>query len=72
VVCGGVAVVSGDVLVADADGVVVVPQARLAEVLARLDEVLAAEKALQARIAEGLTHMQAVADLLKSDRVRYV
>jgi len=40
--------------------------------VARLEQVLAAEKALQARIAGGLTHTQAIADLLKSDRVRYV
>jgi 4-hydroxy-4-methyl-2-oxoglutarate aldolase len=72
VVCGGVAVEAGDVLVGDADGVVVVPRARLAEVVARLEQVLAAERGLQARIAGGLTHLEPVAALLKSDRVRYV
>ena len=72
VVCGGVAVSAGDVLVGDADGVVVVPRAQLAAVVARLEQVLAAERALQARIADGLTHMDAIAALLKSDRVRYV
>jgi len=72
VVCGGVAVSAGDVLVGDADGVVVVPRAQLAAVVARLEQVLAAERALQARIADGLTHMDAIAVLLKSDRVRYV
>jgi len=72
VVCGGIHVQSGDVLVGDADGVVVVPQARLAEVVARLEQVLAAERALQARIAAGMTQMDAVAALLASERVRYV
>jgi 4-hydroxy-4-methyl-2-oxoglutarate aldolase len=72
VVCGGVAVAAGDVLVGDADGVVVVPRAELAAVVARLEQVLAAERALQARIAEGLTHMDAIAALLNSERVRYV
>lgn len=72
VVCGGVAIGAGDVLVGDADGVVVVPCGLLASVVARLEQVLAAERALQARIAEGLTHMDAIAALLKSERVRYV
>lgn len=72
VVCGGVAIAPGDVVVADADGVVIVPRARLAEVVARMEQVLAAERAYQARIAEGLTHSDAVAALLKSDRVRFV
>jgi 4-hydroxy-4-methyl-2-oxoglutarate aldolase len=72
VVCGGVSVSAGDVLVGDADGVVVVPRARLAEVVARLEQVLAAEKALQERIGGGLTHLEPVAVLLKSERVRYV
>jgi 4-hydroxy-4-methyl-2-oxoglutarate aldolase len=72
VVCGGVAIASGDVVVADADGVVVVPQARLADVVARMEQVLAAERALQARIGAGLTHLEHVAALLAGDRVRYV
>jgi 4-hydroxy-4-methyl-2-oxoglutarate aldolase len=72
VVCGGVAIASGDVVVADADGVVVVPQARLASVVARMEQVLAAERALQARIGAGLTHLEQVAALLAGDRVRYV
>lgn len=72
VVCGGVPVNAGDVVLGDADGVVVIPQAMLAAVLARLDEVLVAEQALQARIGSGLTHMEAIAALLASERVRYV
>jgi 4-hydroxy-4-methyl-2-oxoglutarate aldolase len=72
VVCGGVPVVAGDVVVGDADGVVVIPRAMLAAVLERLDAVLAAERALQARIGEGLTHLEAIANLLTSERVRYV
>lgn len=72
VVCGGISVQSGDVVVGDADGVVVVPRARLADVVARLQQVLAAETALQARIADGLTHLEPVAKLLASERVRYV
>ena len=36
IVCGGAAIASGDVMVGDRDGVVVVPRARLAETLANL------------------------------------
>ena len=72
VVCGGVAIAAGDVLVGDADGVVVVPSALLADVVARLDAVRAAERSLQARLAGGITHLDAIAALLAGDRVRYV
>ncbi len=72
VVCGGVTVAAGDVLVGDADGVVVVPAALLAGVIDRLARVRAAEHALQARLAGGLARLDAVAALLASDRVRYV
>jgi 4-hydroxy-4-methyl-2-oxoglutarate aldolase len=72
VVCGGVAVAAGDVLVGDADGVVVVPAAQLAAVLDQLERVRAAEKSVQSRLAGGQTHSDAIAALLKGDRVRYV
>jgi 4-hydroxy-4-methyl-2-oxoglutarate aldolase len=54
VLVGGRAVASGDVLVADPDGVVVIPQSRLEEVLARLPVVRAAEAEMERRVAEGL------------------
>ncbi|HCP33346.1 MAG TPA: aldolase, partial [Deltaproteobacteria bacterium] len=43
VVLGGVHVASGDVIVAGADGVVVIPREQLQEVLSRLPEIKAAE-----------------------------
>src|SRR5690606_38827939 len=51
--CGGVAVIPGDVLVCDGDGVVVVPQALVDEVAedARRQEHL--EKFIQMRVAQG-------------------
>jgi 4-hydroxy-4-methyl-2-oxoglutarate aldolase len=72
IVCAGVAIESGDVIIGDADGVVAVPRQKLDSVVARLAEVLAAEKALQARIAEGLTVLDQVAALMRSKRVRYL
>ncbi len=72
VVVGGVAVAPGDIVVGDRDGVVVVARRDLESVLARLAAVLKAEADLQAQIARGLTHPDAVAALLGSDRVRFV
>lgn len=72
VVAGGVAVASGDVLVGDRDGVVVIPAALLDTVLARLDKIRVAEAAAQAKIASGITHFDTMAELLKSSRVTYV
>ena len=53
IVCGGCAVASGDVIVGDRDGVVVVPRALLAETLVNLDRVKAAEAAMLARVRGG-------------------
>jgi RraA family protein len=47
---GGIVVAPGDVLVADADGVVVVPQARLKAVLDGIDGVITNEERLRRRI----------------------
>jgi len=55
VTLGGVHVEPGDIVVGDADGVVVVPLAQAEQVLARLAEVRAAEAKTVQRVAEGLT-----------------
>ena len=54
VVVGGVTVASGDIVIGDEDGVVVVPQARIGAVIARLQSVKAAEAALDAKVKAGL------------------
>lgn len=54
VVVGGVAVSPGDIVVGDADGVVVVPAARIEATIARLPAVRAAEAALDAEVRAGL------------------
>jgi 4-hydroxy-4-methyl-2-oxoglutarate aldolase len=72
IVCGGVAVQSGDVLVGDRDGVVVIPQAELETVVARLGDIRRMEEATQAKIRAGMTHLDSVAGLLASDRTMYV
>jgi 4-hydroxy-4-methyl-2-oxoglutarate aldolase len=72
IVCGGVAVLAGDVLVGDRDGVVVIPRGDVETVIGRLDEIRSAEEATQARIRAGMTHLDSVAELMRSDKVAYV
>ena len=55
VVVGGVAVASGDILVGDQDGVVVVPFDRIDAVISRLEAVRAAEAETEAKVKGGLS-----------------
>ena len=64
VTLGGVHVRSGDVVVGDADGVVVVPQERLALVLDRLDRVRAAEARTEKLVRDGAMMLDGVRPLL--------
>lgn len=54
VTIAGHPVASGDVIVADQDGVVVVPQAQLEDVIARLPAIRAAEAAMDQDVRDGL------------------
>ena len=72
VVCGGVAVEPGDVILGDRDGVVVIPQGKIEAIVAALDDIRRAEEETQKKIRAGMTHLDSVAELLQSDRVAYV
>jgi 4-hydroxy-4-methyl-2-oxoglutarate aldolase len=61
VVCGGSLISSGDAIVADRDGVVAVPRARLKETLANLKRVKAAEAAMLERVRAGLRELPVAA-----------
>nr|MBA3326307.1 RraA family protein [Paracoccaceae bacterium] len=69
VVVGGVPVEAGDVVIGDADGVVVIPHGRAADVVAALAAVRAAEAALEAKVKAGLEIPDFIAAVLASDRV---
>jgi len=72
VVVGGVRVASGDIIVADRDGVVVVPLDQAEAVQARLVEVRAAETALDSAVRAGLEIPEFVRSILASDRVEEI
>jgi 4-hydroxy-4-methyl-2-oxoglutarate aldolase len=70
VVMAGVRIESGDVLLADNDGVVVIPRAELATVIGRLELVRQAESSLEAKVASGLGVPDFIESILSSDKVR--
>lgn len=72
IVIGGVAVEAGDVVIGDADGVVILPRKHLHTIIPLVEEVIAAEGATQSKIRNGFTNIGGIEDLLASDRVRYV
>lgn len=69
VVVGGVLVESGDIIVGDADGIVVIPLGRVGEVIQRLEGVKAAEASLDAKVKAGLQIPDFVKAVLESDSV---
>lgn len=58
IVCGGVVVEPGDLVAGDEDGVVVIPQKELAEVLAAAEVREQKEGALRAKLREGATTIE--------------
>lgn len=60
VVVGGVSVHPGDIVVGDADGIVVVPSALESTVKDRIDDLVAREARLQAEVAVATTYAELV------------
>ena len=72
VVIGGVHVESGDILIGDADGVVVVPRLEAEAVLARLPAIKAAEQAAGGESARRSQLPDFARTVLQSDKTSYV
>ena len=72
IVAGGLKVESGDIVLGDRDGVVVVPRAKLEDVLRQLPEVLQAEAELEAEVKAGLEMPEFVTGLLAGDSIREI
>jgi 4-hydroxy-4-methyl-2-oxoglutarate aldolase len=72
VMCGGAQVSSGDIIVGDRDGVVVVPQRRIDEVLVNLVGVREAEAALLAKVRGGVKEVGFVSAIISGGRVRHI
>ena len=68
---GGTTVSSGDIIVADSDGVTVVPFDKIDEVLNKLDRIIEVESTMDKQVSEGLKISQKALDYLKSDQVVY-
>ena len=69
---GGTTVSSGDIIVADSDGVTVVPFDKIDEVLNKLDRIIEVENAMDKQVSEGLKISQKALDYIESDQVIYV
>ena len=69
-VVGGRRIDSGDLIVADRNGVVVVPFAQIDRVAARLAEIAELEAALDAKVAAGHHAMPAIDELIATGRAK--
>ena len=69
---GGAVIRSGDLIVGDRDGVVVLPQDRIPRALEGLQAVREKERKIEALIAEGLQKPDWVKEYLAGERVQYI
>ena len=68
---GGKTVHSGDIIVADADGVTVVPFNKIDEVIEKLDRITELENAMDEKVKNGLKISQKALNYINSDQVIY-
>ncbi|MFV2092268.1 MAG: RraA family protein [Hyphomicrobiales bacterium] len=69
---GGQQVETGDMIIGDRDGVVVVPFAQIDDVIEKLENVKELEKELDAEVADGLRVPASMVELLAGDQVKYI
>ena len=69
---GGVSIDAGDVVVADQDGVAIIPHQQLTQVCQTLTQVKEAEVELARQVRLGRDNLDAVRELLNSERTQYL
>ena len=69
VVIGGVAVSTGDIVVGDIDGVVVVPHDDIDNVIASLTDILTAESEMVAKVKDGLSTAPFIAEFMTGGQI---
>ena len=72
IVIGGVIVHSGDLVVGDRDGIVVLSREQIHEALEEIEAIREKESKIEAEIARGLTKPDWVKEILAGGRVRYL
>ena len=68
---GGKTIHSGDIIVADADGVTVVPFNKIGEVIEKLKRIIELENAMDEKVKNGLKISQKALNYINSDQVIY-
>ena len=68
---GGKTVCTGDIIIADADGVTVVPFEQINEVISKLERIVEVENAMDKKVSAGLKISQKALDYINSDKVVY-
>jgi 4-hydroxy-4-methyl-2-oxoglutarate aldolase len=69
---GGKTVDSGDMIIADTDGVTVVPFHMIDEVINKINRIVEVENDMDKKVSNGLKISQSALDLINSDKVIYV
>lgn len=69
---GGVSISSGDMLVGDADGVVVVPAEKISEASARLKTIADKEAEMDKAVAAGVKYPRWIDEILESEEISYI
>ena len=72
VVVGGVNVNSGDIIVGDLDGVVVVPYTQISEIIKNLDGVFAAEKEMETKVNSGFKKLNLIKNIFDDGKVKEI
>ena len=71
ILCGGYPVSTGDIVVGDRDGIVIIPMDQAEAVFEKLERVRAAEAELESKVKGGLTTPDHIRALMNSDQVRW-